>query len=74
MVKEDTLRALPALPKAIDALILRDGGGAVLLAAFAGALRDICTRDQVDRLPNHVRKDIGLPPREEIEVFKHLRW
>ncbi|MEM9797904.1 MAG: hypothetical protein AAF919_15540 [Pseudomonadota bacterium] len=46
----------------IDAAIESHGAARVLLAAVASLLRPRARPPDLTRLPNHLRRDVGLPP------------
>lgn len=56
---------LPPLSPAIDALMHRDGATRVLAATIAGLFRAAMLRRDLAAMPDHMRRDIGLPPRAD---------
>lgn len=49
----------------MDALMHRHGTLAVLAAAVVGIFRAATLRRDLDYMSDHLRQDIGLPPRED---------
>lgn len=70
----ETPKTLPPLRVAMDALMHRHGGIPVLIAAVAALFRAAMLRRELSAMPDHIRRDIGLPPRSDPpRLWEHLR-
>ncbi|MBE3638996.1 hypothetical protein [Mangrovicoccus algicola] len=61
-IMKQTIPGTPMpLSVAIDALVAEYGSGRFVLAALVGCLRAPALRRRLEEMPDHLRRDIGLP-------------
>ncbi|WP_138468507.1 hypothetical protein [Poseidonocella sp. HB161398] len=65
MIKHDTMGAPAPLSVTVDSLISEHGGWRFLIAAIAGLGRAPMIRRQIDHMPDYLRMDVGLPPKDD---------
>lgn len=61
----ETLQTLPPLRVAMDALMHRHGRLRVIIATIAALSRVAVLRRDIGAMPDHLRRDIGLPTRAD---------
>lgn len=67
-----TVENLPPMRLTLDALMDRHGIWHVLGATFVAALRAPKLRRDMNAMSDHMRRDIGLPPRDRPERIREL--
>jgi len=74
MNKQETITSLPRLTVAMDMLIYRHGAMRVLAALAGGVFRVRAVKTELEHMPDYLRMDIGLVPRDREPRFgEHMR-
>ncbi len=74
MIKQDVLGAPAPLPVAIDALIAEHGSWRFFFAAVTGLMRAPVIRRDIEFMPDHLRRDIGLPTDRDPPRMREHMW